>query len=48
MGEIKIVVSDRMDSILQKLADDMGIKKTEFVKSLLIENLKKIKFEDKK
>jgi len=40
MGEIKISVSDKMDLLIQKIADDLGIKKTEFVKSLVIENLK--------
>ncbi len=44
MGEIKINVSGRMEKIIQKIVDDLGIKKTEFVKSLLIEGLKKIKF----
>jgi len=34
--EIKISVSDKLDSILQKSADALGIKKAEFVKSLVI------------
>ena len=36
MAEIKISVSDKLDRILQKSADDLGIKKTEFVKNLVI------------
>jgi len=32
-----------MHKLLQELSDNLGIKKTEFVKSLVIENLKKIK-----
>jgi len=43
MSEIKISASDEMNKIIQKIADDLGIKKTEFVKSLVIENLKEIK-----
>jgi hypothetical protein len=48
MSEIKISVSEKMDKIIQEISDDIGIKKTEFVKSLVIENLKKIKEEKKK
>lgn len=40
MSEIKISVSERMEEIIQKRTDDLGIKKAEFVKSLVIENLK--------
>ncbi len=47
MGEIKISISSEMDKIIQKIADDLGIKKTEFVKSLIIENLKEIKLKYK-
>jgi hypothetical protein len=47
MGEIKISTSKEMDKIIQKIADDLGIKKTEFVKSLIIENLKEIKLKYK-
>ena len=39
MGEIKISVSDRLDSILQKLADDLGVKKAELVKNLVIKEI---------
>lgn len=45
MGEIKISVSEQMDKLIQKISDDLGIKKTEFVKSLVIENLKKMESE---
>ncbi len=47
MGEIKISTSKEMDEIIQEVADALGIKKTEFVKSLIIENLKEIKFKRK-
>ncbi len=47
MGEIKISTSVEMEKIIQKIADDLGIKKTEFVKSLIIENLKEIKLKNK-
>ena len=43
MGEIKISVSEKMDKVIQNISDELGIKKTEFVKSLIIENLKKIR-----
>lgn len=43
MGEIKISVSEKLDKLIQKVSDELGIKKTEFVKSLVIENLKEIK-----
>jgi len=43
MGEIKISVSEEMEKVIQGISDRVGIKKTEFVKSLVIENLKKIK-----
>jgi len=36
-----------MDEIIQKISDTLGIKKTEFVKSLVIENLKEIKLKHK-
>jgi len=43
MGEIKISISKEMDKIIKRIVDSLGIKKTEFVKSLVIENLKEIK-----
>jgi predicted DNA-binding protein len=39
MSEIKISVSDRLDEILQKLADNLGIKKAELVKNFVIKEL---------
>jgi len=47
MGEIKISISKEMDKIIKKISDNLGIKKTEFVKSLVIENLKEIKLKHK-
>lgn len=47
MGEIKITTSKEMDKIIKKIVDSLGIKKTEFVKSLVIENLKEIKLKNK-
>ena len=47
MAEIKISVSEEMDKLIQNIANSLGIKKTEYVKSLVIENLKEIKFEKK-
>jgi len=47
MGEIKINVSDEMEKVIQTIADTIGIKKTEFVKSLVIENLKELNFKKK-
>lgn len=43
MSEIKISVSERMNKIIQELADDLGIKKSEFVKNVVIEDLKKMR-----
>jgi len=48
MGEIKISMSDEMDKLIQKISDELGIKKTEFVKFLVIENLKEYKYEKRK
>lgn len=39
--EIRIKLSDRMDKILDKVSERIGVKKTEYVKSLIIEDLKK-------
>ena len=44
MTEIKIAVSDRMNKVIQDISDDIGIKKSEFVKNLVVENLREIKF----
>mgnify|MGYP003974217743 CR=1 FL=1 len=43
MSEIKINTSNVMDESIQEVTDSLGIKKTEFVKSLVIENLKEMK-----
>jgi hypothetical protein len=40
VGEIKIVVSEVMEKRIAGLADKLGIKKTEYVKGLVIEDLK--------
>lgn len=48
MGEIKIVVSDQMEKIIEEISNKVGIKKTEFVKSLVIENLKGVMNDAKK
>jgi len=37
-----------MDRLIQKLADALGIKKTEYVKSLVIQNLKETQFKEGK
>jgi hypothetical protein len=47
MTEIKIAVSDRMNKIIQDISDDLGIKKSEFVKSLVVENLRDIQMNSK-
>ncbi len=46
MGEIKISVSDKLDGILQKMADNLGIKKAELVKNFVVKEL--MSKEDKK
>ena len=44
MTEIKIAVSDRMNKVIQDIADDLGVKKAEYVKNLVVEELMNIKF----
>ena len=39
MGEIKISVSEKLDTILQDKADGLGVKKAELVKNLVIKEL---------
>jgi len=46
MGEIKISVSDKLDGILQKMADGIGIKKAELVKNIVVKEL--ISMEDRR
>jgi len=36
-----------MDNLIQSVCDELGIKKTEYVKSLVIENLKEFKLSKK-
>jgi len=48
MSEIKISVSERTNKIIQDISDDLGIKRAEFVKSLVIENLEKMRLNKKK
>ena len=40
MVEIKIVVSDKMNELIQDVSDDIGIKKSEYVKNIVVEDLK--------
>ena len=40
MGEIKISISDKTEKLIEIICDELGIKKTEFVKSLVIGNLR--------
>jgi predicted DNA-binding protein len=42
VGEIKIVVSDVMEKRIAELSDKLGIKKTEYVKGLVIEDLRRV------
>lgn len=48
MAEIKIAVSDKTNKLIQEIADSLGIKKSEFVKNIVIENLKDIAFNENK
>lgn len=41
MGEIKIVVSNETEKLVESICDRLGIKKTEYLKGLLIEELKR-------
>ena len=43
MAEIKISISEETNRVLEKICKKIGIKKTEFLKSLLIEDLKGFK-----
>ena len=40
-------MSEEMDNLIQSVCDELGIKKTEYVKSLVIENLKEFKLSKK-
>jgi hypothetical protein len=39
MSEIKISASEKLDTLLQSLADDLGIKKAELVKNFVVKEL---------
>ena len=39
MTEIKISVSDRLNEVLQKIADELGVKKAELVKNFVVKEL---------
>ena len=43
MTDIKISVSDKLDGLLQDKADDIGIKKAETVKNIVIKEVAKIR-----
>jgi uncharacterized tellurite resistance protein B-like protein len=36
MSEIKISVSEKLDELIQRAADKLGIKKAEFVKHVIV------------
>ena len=40
MGEIKISVSDQLEKLIESISSELGIKKTEFIKSLVINHLR--------
>jgi hypothetical protein len=42
MGEIKISVSDKLDNILQKEADRLGIKKAQLVKHVVVSHVSEL------
>ena len=48
MGEIKILVSEKTEKLINKICDEIKNKKTEYIKFLLIENLKEIKSSEKR
>ena len=41
MGEIKIIVSDETEKVVEQVCEKLGIKKTEYLKGLLIEELRR-------
>ena len=45
--EIKISISGETNDLIESVASSLGIKKTEYVKSLVIENLKEIRLDKK-
>ena len=48
MVEIKISLSEKTNKLIQEISDEIGIKRSEFVKSLVIENLEKMRLNKKK
>lgn len=48
MSEIKISVSEQLDSILQNKADSIGIKKAETVKNFVLKDVLRIKLKKSK
>lgn len=40
--EIRIKVSDELDKLILEISEEIGVKKTEYVKGLVIEDLKNI------
>ena len=45
--EIKIVLSDTLEKMVERSAEELGIKKTEYVKGLIVEELKRGKMNGK-
>lgn len=39
--EIRVKISNDLDKILSEISEEIGVKKTEYVKSLIIEDLRK-------
>jgi len=48
MPEVKIALSDKTDKIIQELSDSLGIKKTEYVKHIVLNSLQEIKMKKNK
>jgi hypothetical protein len=40
MPEIRVKVSEKLNSIVKSIADDLGVPATEYVKSVLLNDLK--------
>lgn len=43
--EIRLKISDRLDGIITEIADRLGVNKTDYIKSLILHDLRK-NFED--
>jgi hypothetical protein len=48
MAEVKINVSDKLNQILQKRADNLGVKKAELVKNFVVKELMELEKGDKR